>query len=123
VEWYLGRGGRAIGPVTFEALAGAARRGQLGRDDYVWQPGSDRWERADDIAALWVPPAEPPPLVRSRTLWLKRTPWLQAAVVGLAVSCTALFVFFTSLSRNDTDQTRPIKRACAFQDYLQGRCR
>jgi hypothetical protein len=124
MEWYLGRGGRAIGPVTFEALVGAARRGRLGRNDYVWQPGADRWERADDIPALWVPPLEPPPLIRQRRrFWITRTPWLQAAVAGLVICCAALLVTFSSLSRIDPNHARPIKKSCAFEDYLQGRCR
>ena len=119
MDWFIARNGKPVGPLTFDALAEAAQRGQLNQEDYVWQPGADTWARATDVPVLWAPPLRPPPLVRKN-----RTPWFRPALVGLAVSGTALLIVFASLSRNDVDDhARTIKRDCAFNDYLQGRCR
>jgi hypothetical protein len=93
-------------------LLDAARRGELGRDDHVWQPGSDVWVRADDIVALWAEP-----------LSRRKVPWMRAAVVGLVVSGAALLILLPSLISFEPDRPRPIRRNCAFNDYVQGRCR
>ena len=119
MDWFIARNGKPVGPLTGDALVEAAQRGQLSQDDYVWQPGGDTWVRAADLLALWAAPTGPPAHVPK-----KRAPWFGPALVGLAVSGTALLIFFTSLSRIDADgHARPIKRDCAFNDYLQGRCR
>ena len=51
MEWFVARNGKPVGPLTFDALVDAARRGQLNQEDYVWQPGADTWERADSQRA------------------------------------------------------------------------
>jgi uncharacterized protein DUF4339 len=121
MDWFIARNGKPHGPLTFEALVDAANRGQLGRDDYVWQPGAQTWQRADDVAALWAPPLEPLPPARRRTS--KRAIWLQGVVVALIVSGSALVVSFTILGSVDREQPRPMKRDCPLGDHLQGRCR
>ena len=112
MDWFIARNGKPQGPLTFQAMLDAVRRGELGPDDYVWQPGSDFWKRADDIVTL--SPVPPP----RRTL-----PWRWAAVVGLVVSGAAMLVLLPSFVWVESDPPRASKRDCPFNDYVQGRCR
>jgi hypothetical protein len=121
MDWFIARNGKPQGPLTFEAMIDAAESGEFGRDDYVWQPGADTWQRADDVAALWMPILEPLPPARRRAS--KRAVWLQAAVVALIVSGSALVVSFTILGSADREHPRPIKLNCSLGDYLRGYCR
>jgi hypothetical protein len=123
MDWFIARNGKVDGPLTLEALVDAVRLRQLGLEDHIWQPGADRWQRADDVPELWLPPLEPPPLDRKRTAWSKRATWLQAAAVALIVSGSALLVSFTIMGSIDTKQPRPAKLDCSLEGYLQGRCR
>ena len=121
MDWFIARDGKLQGPLTFEAMVDAANSGEFGRDDYVWQPGAETWQRADDVAALWLPHLEPLPPTRRRTR--NRAIWLQGAVVALIVSGSALAVSFTILGSVDREDPRPLKRDCSLGDYLRGKCR
>ena len=90
--------------------------GELAAADCVWQPGAERWARADEIAVLWHVPAEPP-----SPPW-RKLPWVRAVGVGLILSGAALLILLPSLLVVEPDP-RPGKRDCAFTDYVQGRCR
>jgi hypothetical protein len=119
VEWYLARHGsrgRIIGPTTFEALVEAVDRGEIAGADGVWQPGADRWERADDTA-LWLPTSEPAPLPR----W--RLPWWRAAAIALAIFGGALPILRPKLARVEPDNKPVIYIGCTFNDHVNGRCR
>jgi hypothetical protein len=61
MEWFVARNGQRMGPLTFDAMVDAAKRGQLAVDDYVWTPGMPEWKPAGSIAAFWSPPPPPPP--------------------------------------------------------------
>jgi hypothetical protein len=123
MDWFIARNGKVDGPLTLEALVDAVRLRQLGPEDYIWQPGADSWQRADDVPELWLPPLEPPPVDRKRATWSKRATWLQAAAVALIVSGSALLVSFTIMGSMDTKQPRPTKLDCSLGDYLQSKCR
>jgi hypothetical protein len=81
MDWFIARNGRAVGPLTFEALVDAALLGHLDGADYVWHSGAKAWQRADEVAALWAPPIEPPPPPRRRT---NRITWLQVSRLSLS---------------------------------------
>ena len=133
MEWFVARNGKPVGPLTFDALVDAARRGQLNQEDYVWQPGADTWERADSLPALWDPP--PLRLASQASVLLRRMRrhWLGIGGLALAVSGALLasgvagigvseLMFGTRQRQMDAGHARPIKRNCALNDYLQGRC-
>jgi hypothetical protein len=123
VEWYLASKGRVTGPLTLEALVESALDGQVGPEDYVWRPGAEIWERADGVADLWA-----------ASDGLPRTfPWLRAIVAGMAVSGALLaaavgsgirdFALLAGPYTHEANQVRPIKRNCALDTYLAGKCR
>jgi hypothetical protein len=117
MDWFIARSAKTEGPLTFEAMVDAAGSGQLGQDDSIWQPGAETWQRAGDVASLW-PPSDNPPPPRSTA----KRPWLPAAV-ALIICGTALLIFLPNLIWAEPDPPRSIKRDCAFNDYLKGRCR
>jgi GYF domain 2 len=117
MDWFIARSARTEGPLTFEAMVEAANSGRLGRDDLVWQPGTETWQRAGEVASLWCSPDKPPPPPISA-----KRPWLPAAV-ALIICGVALLIILPSLLGAEPDQPRPIKRDCAFSDYLKARCR
>ena len=117
MDWFIARSGKVEGPLTFEAMVDAANSGRLGRDDPVWQPGAEVWQRAGDVALLWSPPEKPPPPPSTA-----KRPWLPAAV-ALIICGAVLLIFLPNLIWAEPDPPRPIKRDCAFNDYLSGRCR
>jgi hypothetical protein len=119
VDWFVARNGKVVGPLTFEAVADAARRGELGGNDRVWEPDADRWRPADEVPALWTA-LEPTPFWAT---WGRRATWLRAAAGALIVSGSALLVSLTILASTATEAPRPLKRDCALADYLQGKCR
>ena len=55
-EWFVGRNGQTIGPMMFDQLTEATQRGEVSRDDWVWQAGMDAWTAAGNIQGLWGPP-------------------------------------------------------------------
>ena len=132
MEWYLGRDGQAVGPMTFEMLSDVARRGELDADDYVWHPRAGTWKRADSVAALW---GLPPALRNAKP----RRSLLPIIVVALCAFCIVLglaafgILLVTKVTGNGVsalltfeskiDAGRPTKRNCALSDYLQGKCR
>jgi uncharacterized protein DUF4339 len=134
MDWFIARNGKPVGPLTFDALVDAARRGQLNQEDYVWQPGGETWERADSVAALWDhPPRLPLATHTSALVHKKRRPWLRIVALALAISGALLasgvagievseLMFSTKQSLMDAGHARPIKRDCALNEYLQGRC-
>jgi hypothetical protein len=50
--WYYRRGEAQMGPVSWEALVGAARVGGLGTGDLVWTDGMAQWQHAASIPGL-----------------------------------------------------------------------
>lgn len=69
-EWFCVIGGQRRGPMTWDALAELASRGELGPDDLVWEPAFGMsWRAARGVEGLAVTtppaailmPAEPPP--------------------------------------------------------------
>ena len=133
MQWYWGKDGQAVGPMTFEMLSDVARRGELDPDDYVWHPRAGTWKRADSVAALWGLP--PPRSARRRSL-------LPIIVVAFCTFCIVLglaafgILLVTKVTGTDVSTllmfeskqsqisaTRSIKRDCAFGDYQRGNCR
>jgi hypothetical protein len=131
MDWFIAHQGKPVGPLSFDALLRAARRGEVKPQDYIWRPGGDAWERADSITALWAPP--PSLLNQVSTLLLaKPRNWVGIGLVGLAIFGAVVAARFVTIDVTDqpsganwrsSDPPRPIKRNCAFGDYLQGQCR
>ena len=121
MDWFIARNGKVEGPLTLQALVDAERLGRLGPEDYVWEPGAEAWQRADDVAALWVALLEAPPLHRKRTIRIKWATW-QHALVAVIVAGSALLVSFTIIGSIESGHPRPMKRDCSLGDYRQGRC-
>jgi tRNA A-37 threonylcarbamoyl transferase component Bud32 len=58
--WYQARGKQKVGPHRWEELRALAARGELRRDEMVWQEGTPRWRRADTVPGLFADlPAAP----------------------------------------------------------------
>jgi hypothetical protein len=53
--WHLARDGKQYGPYQFEVLAQAVSKGVITRDDVIWRPGFETWQRADSVAGLFAP--------------------------------------------------------------------
>ncbi|WP_432817006.1 SPFH domain-containing protein [Sulfitobacter sp. JB4-11] len=50
--WHIAEGGKTTGPFSKAAMGRKAAEGALSRDSYVWTPGQDGWQRAEDVAEL-----------------------------------------------------------------------
>lgn len=69
-QWYYGRKGQQLGPITEAQLRQLAASGQLLQTDSVWKKGMAQWVKADQIKGLFPPapqapestPDAPPPL-------------------------------------------------------------
>jgi len=62
--WHIAEGGETNGPFSKAALGRMAAEGSLTRDTYVWTPGQDGWQRAEDVvelAQLFTVLPPPPP--------------------------------------------------------------
>jgi membrane protease subunit (stomatin/prohibitin family) len=62
--WHIAEGGETKGPFSKAALGRMATDGALTRDTYVWTPGQDGWQRAEDVvelAQLFTVLPPPPP--------------------------------------------------------------
>ena len=63
--WHVAAGGETVGPFSRAELGQMAAKGQLSRESWVWTPGLDGWQHADDIDELaqlfTVLPPPPPP--------------------------------------------------------------
>jgi len=62
--WHLAEGGKTTGPFSKAALGRMAADGKLTRDTYVWTPGQDGWQKAEDVrelAQLFTVLPPPPP--------------------------------------------------------------
>jgi hypothetical protein len=69
-SWFFAVGGQQTGPVTFAALVGNLRAGQLGPGTLVWTRGMAEWLPAAQVDALRdvlpaAPPTVPGPIRRS----------------------------------------------------------
>jgi hypothetical protein len=71
MDWFVARNGKSVGPLMLVALVEGARRGLVEPEDYVLQPGADKWERAKDVPELWATPLESAAPRSERTSWIK----------------------------------------------------
>jgi len=58
-EWFIGHDGRRLGPYSDRVIRELAARGRLAPGDLLWTPGMERWQRADECAALSLFDAAP----------------------------------------------------------------
>ena len=63
--WHIAAGGETRGPFSKAALGRMVGEGSFSRDTYVWTPGQDGWQRAEDVQDLarlfTIAPPPPPP--------------------------------------------------------------
>ncbi|MEM7521186.1 MAG: SPFH domain-containing protein [Pseudomonadota bacterium] len=63
--WHIAKDGETTGPYSKAKLGRMATEGALSRDSFVWTPGQDGWQRAEDVTELaqlfTVLPPPPPP--------------------------------------------------------------
>jgi hypothetical protein len=62
--WHLAEGGKTTGPYSKAKLGRMAAEGDLTRETYVWTPGQDGWQKAEDVmelAQLFTILPPPPP--------------------------------------------------------------
>jgi hypothetical protein len=66
-RYYLGVGGRQVGPLDLGALQAEVDAGRLSRDTLVWKDGMAAWEPAEKVAevAALFREAGPPPLPKA----------------------------------------------------------
>jgi hypothetical protein len=50
--WHIAVDGQTSGPFSKAAMGRKAADGSLTRETYVWTPGQDGWQRAEDVAEL-----------------------------------------------------------------------
>ncbi|KAJ02665.1 SPFH domain-containing protein [Sulfitobacter mediterraneus] len=50
--WHIAVDGETTGPFSKAAMGRKAADGSLSRETYVWTPGQDGWQRAEDVAEL-----------------------------------------------------------------------
>lgn len=65
-EWYVGIGGKIVGPMTKEKLEAKVAAGEVNAESYVWKDGQGEWkpipdvpEAADVLRAAAAPPSIP----------------------------------------------------------------
>jgi len=62
--WHIADAGKTSGPFSKAALGRKVTDGSLSRDTFVWTPGQDGWQRAEDVtelAQLFTVLPPPPP--------------------------------------------------------------
>ncbi|MEW9921518.1 SPFH domain-containing protein [Marimonas sp. MJW-29] len=62
--WHIAEGGETKGPFSKASIGRMASDGTLTRDTYVWTPGQDGWQKAEDVmelAQLFTVLPPPPP--------------------------------------------------------------
>jgi hypothetical protein len=62
--WHIAVAGETTGPFSKAAMGRKATEGTLTRETYVWTPGQDGWQRAEDVtelAQLFTVMPPPPP--------------------------------------------------------------
>ncbi len=62
--WHIAISGETTGPFSKAAMGRKVSDGSLGRDSYVWTPGQDGWQMAEDVpelAQLFTVLPPPPP--------------------------------------------------------------
>jgi len=64
-QWYYGRKGQQLGPITEAQLRQLAASGQLLQTDSVWKKGMAQWVKAGQIKELFPPVAKPLPQTAS----------------------------------------------------------
>ena len=50
--WHIAKDGQSSGPFSKAAMGRKAGEGALKRDSFVWTPGQDGWQKAEDVAEL-----------------------------------------------------------------------
>ncbi len=50
--WHVAKDGQSSGPYSKARMGRMATEGELTRDSFVWTPGQDGWQRAEDVAEL-----------------------------------------------------------------------
>jgi GYF domain 2 len=65
-NWFVAKGDRQFGPITFDQLRSYAQDGLVARSDLLKRPGSPTWTRAQDVGGLFPRPSPHPnePAVR-----------------------------------------------------------
>jgi hypothetical protein len=125
VRWYVARDQKVVGPLSFDALLDAARQGRLKRTDHVWQSGTENWERADSLPALW----DSAPRLRWRLLGIVLLAVAIGAVVASRMSgkgVSELAGEWRSIMNSRIaaeNAARPPKKDCAFGEFIEGKCR
>jgi len=62
--WHIAEAGKTSGPYSKAALGRMVSEGKLSRETYMWTPGQDGWQKAEDImelAQLFTVMPPPPP--------------------------------------------------------------
>ena len=62
--WHIAEGGETKGPYSKAAMGRMVTEGELTRETYVWTPGQDGWQKAEDVmelAQLFTVMPPPPP--------------------------------------------------------------
>ena len=62
--WHIAEGGETKGPYSKAAMGRMVTEGALTRETYVWTPGQDGWQKAEDVmelAQLFTVMPPPPP--------------------------------------------------------------
>jgi GYF domain 2 len=124
VDWFVTQNGKVVGPLSLEGVIEVARRGDLARDDCVWDPSADKWQLADHVSELWLADLETSHLERGRPpSWGRRAAWLRAAAAALIVAGSALVLSVTMLGSSEDQRPPSAKLSCSLEAYLQGKCR
>ncbi len=77
-DWYYVKGGRQLGPVSFEELRTLANHGSLLPDDLVWHSSMQDWAPAQTVAGIF--PSANPALAPQSPLSAATTPaWTEIA--------------------------------------------
>jgi hypothetical protein len=56
-NWYYAEDGRAVGPVSFEALREMVGQGRIGVNDRVWREGEANWRGYSDVRPNYYGPS------------------------------------------------------------------
>ncbi|MDO8950731.1 MAG: DUF4339 domain-containing protein [Actinomycetota bacterium] len=83
--WYVSRGGKVLGPYTWEGVLEYARVGMIAVEDMVMRPGSEEWVRADAVPAFFAgdAPTAPASAPTAAVLPAPSVPSAAAAAPGL----------------------------------------
>ena len=123
MDWFVTRNGKVVGPLTVEGVVEAVRRGDLARNDCVWDPSADKWQLAAHVPEFWAEDLETSSLDHGGTSWSKRATWLRAVAAALIVGGSALLLSVTIRGSSEDQRPPSAKLNCSLEAYLQGKCR